>query len=536
MWRTVIVDDDAQVLAGLKAIIPWKSLNMCLVGEARDGSEGMKVICEKEPDLVITDIYMPVMDGLEMMQSLYSCHAFTGKCVILSGHSDFEYARKALRLRIDEYLSKPTSSDTIKEVLARVTEQLAQHHVEQQKQEELEDQLKSYEYLIERNWLRDAVIGESSQRGAFLPLQHTWKNKRHVVCVLAIHQRPSMTSNVTDWFLLRVASKNIVGEIAKNHQIELDWVDLYNEFSAVVIHDDQESDWDKLYIQLQDIAAEIVESVSRYLKLKVLIGIGEPCDTWRQLSTSTDVAMQALKEPAKHVAISGEETTAVTDHKKKEPSWYYLSMAEAIRFGRSDEVESLLHQCFDQLELEGRLNSPDQLRMCGTEIWTAISYSMHHKGMPIDDIFSTIDLAEDLNRILFQEELRDWLIRRIIRIFDYYKLDDNIKHRRAIKRTIEYIHNHYQNDLSIQSIADDLNLSRNYLGQLFIKIVGESFKSYATRVRLEKARQLLVEGDELLVYEVAESVGYTHVPYFTRQFKQYFGCSPTMLLKESKTK
>jgi two-component system response regulator YesN len=199
-------------------------------------------------------------------------------------------------------------------------------------------------------------------------------------------------------------------------------------------------------------------------------------------------------------------------------------------------VESLLHQCFDQLELEGRLNSPDQLRMCGTEIWTAISYSMHHKGMPIDDIFSTIDLAEDLNRILFQEELRDWLIRRIIRIFDYYKLDDNIKHRRAIKRTIEYIHNHYQNDLSIQSIADDLNLSRNYLGQLFIKIVGESFKSYATRVRLEKARQLLVEGDELLVYEVAESVGYTHVPYFTRQFKQYFGCSPTMLLKESKTK
>jgi len=543
----VIIDDDSQVLAGLKAIIPWDDLGLILVGEAQDGEEGMELIRHIKPDLVITDVYMPVMDGLEMIRNVSETNEFTGKCVILSGYSDFEYARKALRLRVDEYLSKPTSRDTLIDVLKRVTSQLKQQHSTMLKQEEIEDQLKSYETLLERSWLRDVVVGEWIDSSSSIPseaLRKKWSNKRHIVCVIAVHQRKRIKATVTDSLLLRVAARNIVGEIAKKHQIDVEWVDLYNEYSALSIHFNQERKWENVIIQLQNMAADIIESASTYLKLKIMIGIGSAKKEWQLLSESTAEAMQALKEPASYstlhnqVAVFGvrSEVHVQIKQESKDPSWYYLRIAEAIRFGRGEEVDQLLQQFFHQLEIEGKLTSPDQLRIVGTEVWTAISYSMHHTGMPIDEMFSEMDLNDELRRILYQDELRNWLLTKTNEIFDYWKLDDNLRHRRAIKKTIEYIHEFYNEDIAIQDIAVEVNLSRNYLGQLFIKIVGETFKSYLTRVRMEKARQLLVEGGELLVYEVAESVGYSHVPYFTRQFKQYFGCSPTKLLKEMKEK
>ncbi|WP_185970930.1 helix-turn-helix domain-containing protein [Alkalicoccobacillus porphyridii] len=547
MWRTVIIDDDVQVLAGLKTIIPWKDLQLTLVGEARDGQEGVDLIREVKPHLVITDIYMPVMDGLEMIQHLSAKSEYNGKCVILSGYSDFEYARKALRLRIDEYLSKPTSPEKLKEVLKRVTKQLEDQHSTLLKQEEIEDQLKSYESLLEQRWLREIVVGEWVETNSSFPatsLKEKWEGKQHLVCVMAVHHRKSMNQNVTDWHLLRVAARNIVNEIAKKHPFDVEWIDLYNEYSALSIHFDQGVSWASALLHLQQMTSEVVVAVSTYLKLKVIIGIGKPKADWQQLFESTTEAMQALKEPAcfsewhPQVAISElrEKTTDQEKQDSKELSWFYLRIVEAIRFVRRDEVERLLDQCLSQLESENKLTTPDQLRIAGTEIWTAITYSMHHTGMSVEDIFSDMDLNEELNKVLFQVELKALLLLKVDRIFSYWKLDDNTRHKRAIKKTLEYIHNQYHEDITIQDIAAELNLSRNYLGQLFIKIVGETFKSYVTRVRLEKARRLLIEGEGLLVYQVAESVGYSHIPYFTRQFKQYFGCSPTKLLKESEEK
>ncbi|WP_059102607.1 response regulator transcription factor [Shouchella shacheensis] len=542
MWKTVIIDDDSQVLAGLKAIIPWEELNLSLLGEARDGAEGMELIREVEPDLVITDIYMPVMDGLEMIQTLTNQNEFTGKCIILSGYSDFEYARRALRLRIDEYLSKPTSPSTIREVIQRVTEQLEHQHSTMLRQEEIEDQLKAYESLVEREWLRNVVVGRSIERRSSFPsesFERKWRGKQHVVCVLAVHHRQSTEANVTDWDLLRVAARNIVGEIAKEHHLDVEWVELHSDYAALVIHIHQDESWDAFILPVQKMAADIIESISSYLKLRVAIGVGKPRNVWWMIKQSTTEAMQALKEPAlfselhNQIAISGKRTESINREKQgsKDVSRYYQQIAEAIRFGRREEAEQLLDLCLRQLESNGKFNSPDQLRIVGTEIWTAITYLLHHTGVLVEDLFSDMDLVKELNQVLFREELKEWLLNKIYRICSHWKWNENTRHRHAIKKTIEFVHNHYHEEISIHKIAEEVKLSRNYLGQLFMKVVGETFKSYLTRVRMEKAKQILVEG-ELLVYEVAEAVGYKQVPYFTKQFKHYFGCSPTELLKK----
>ena len=116
MWSVVIVDDDEKVLRGMKKVIPWEELNCQWIGEARNGKEGLELIEKKQPDIIITDIYMPIMNGLEMIEGLKGAGS-ESKVIILSGYSDFEYARQALRLSIDDYLSKPASVDTIRRAL-----------------------------------------------------------------------------------------------------------------------------------------------------------------------------------------------------------------------------------------------------------------------------------------------------------------------------------------------------------------------------------------------------------------------------------
>ena len=116
MWSVVIVDDDEKVLRGMKKVIPWEELNCQWIGEARNGKEGLELIEKKQPDIIITDIYMPIMNGLEMIEGLKEAGS-ESKVIILSGYSDFEYARQALRLSIDDYLSKPASVDTIRSAL-----------------------------------------------------------------------------------------------------------------------------------------------------------------------------------------------------------------------------------------------------------------------------------------------------------------------------------------------------------------------------------------------------------------------------------
>ncbi|UOF89492.1 response regulator [Fodinisporobacter ferrooxydans] len=144
MWKIVIIDDDPQVLTGMKRAIPWGELNAVCVGEGLDGKKGLDVIRNERPDIVLTDIYMPVMSGLEMLEQLRN-EDYQGKLIILSGYSDFEYARQALRLQVDDYLSKPVTISTIKTVIQNAIRQLEQEAVQRVFQEEIKQRLKMYE-------------------------------------------------------------------------------------------------------------------------------------------------------------------------------------------------------------------------------------------------------------------------------------------------------------------------------------------------------------------------------------------------------
>ncbi|MBW7453843.1 response regulator, partial [Paenibacillus sepulcri] len=171
MWKIAIIDDERHVLQGMKRVIPWDELNAQWAGEALNGEDGLDLIRETQPDIVITDIYMPVMNGLDMMEQLRK-EGFNGKIIILSGYSDFEHARQALRHNVSDYVSKPISVPTLKSIIGKVIQELVEEEEKRVRQGELEHKLMLYEPFIEKEWVRSAAVGtldSSYQNGSHLP-------------------------------------------------------------------------------------------------------------------------------------------------------------------------------------------------------------------------------------------------------------------------------------------------------------------------------------------------------------------------------
>jgi len=146
MWKIAIIDDDFQVLEGLRKAIPWAKLGAEWSGEATNGAIGLELVTHTEPDIILTDIYMPVMDGLDMIRKLREQH-YEGQIIILSGYSDFHYARQALQLRVCDYLCKPITVRELSDVLQSAISRLEEERRAKTRYEEICSKLSRYETI-----------------------------------------------------------------------------------------------------------------------------------------------------------------------------------------------------------------------------------------------------------------------------------------------------------------------------------------------------------------------------------------------------
>ncbi|WP_226681917.1 response regulator [Sutcliffiella horikoshii] len=403
MWKAVIIDDDRQILRIMKKAVPWEQLSISCLGEAADGEEGLRLIEEYQPDIVITDIYMPIMNGIEMLQKCRDI-GFKGKVIILSGFSDFEYARTALRLNVHDYLSKPVSMDTIKTVLNGVIKELEEEKSTEALKQNLTKQLEQYQFLLRE-------INDSPEA-------------------------------------LRTAN-----EIEPSHRIR--------EFS------NREESLEN------PIAYEFVRPVSFYQEISEAIKHNQ-----------YESALEVLKE--------------------------------FVRACREKKPYSLYHW-----------------KQIGKETWIITTFSLHDNGINYTELFEEKQIERQIESLESAEQFEKWLSQILLNVLEHLELNDkeNRRHKQAVDYMIQYIYENYEKNITLNDLSEQVFISRNYLSQIFKKATGDSFNNYLTKVRMEKAKQMILEGN-LLIYEIAEKVGFKNTPYFSSLFKKYMGVNPTDLLKK----
>ncbi|WP_426452610.1 response regulator transcription factor [Paenibacillus sp. S-38] len=538
MWKIAIIDDDRNVLEGMKRAIPWEELNSEWAGEALNGEEGLHMIHSHDPDIVITDIYMPVMNGLEMIEKLRE-RDFHGKVIILSGYSDFEYARQALRLNVSDYLSKPVSIPTLKTILGKVIEELKGEE-QRSRQEELEQKLAVYEPFIQKEWVKSAAAGTLDsfyhQEGMLPPAYRFWTEREHVVVGIDVVRdfRASEVS-LTDWNLFRFAISNIASEIAGDLFAAFEYTDLHSTRSALVIHPQKGESAEGVQQRLERLGTRLIDCVGGYLKLVIRVGVGTVKEHWPDIPDSTEEAFRAIDlqeermAPGYELYGSGAAGKSGVQPVRMRPVKFYLELAGAIKSSQLQQAQGIVDDYMRQLEERGDL-TPGDLQMLAGELWGILAYTLYETGQVLDDLFGGGQIAKEKAGLTKPGQLAEWLKDKISVICSSRELKGSGKHRKAVEFMVGYIHEHYAEDITLGELADKLLISRNYLAIIFKNVTGEAFNSYLARVRIEKARELLLERN-MLVYEVAEKVGYKNVPYFSTLFKKFTGMNPTELVK-----
>lgn len=543
MCKIVIIDDERQVLQGMKRVIPWEELEAEWVGEAMDGEQGLELIRETQPDIILTDIYMPVMNGLEMIEKLRHEH-FKGKFIILSGYSDFEYARHALRLNVHDYLSKPVTVQTIREVLQSAISKVEQENMKRYELAELEKKLMLYEPFVIKEWLKSVATGVGNlfleNMREITNYRLKWENNKHVVIGLqVIRNADEPDSRFNDSNGERFSIQRIIHELLQEERLESEVIELHSHQIVLWLHLDSSLLQEEIISHLRMLGKKMIGRMEAELGLTVYVGIGTVKNHWQEIADSTEEAFYALSNQGA-VALSDfnlfefKNRNEDVDRLEKRdqlirPIQFYQQLVEAIRHSQEKVACATIQEYMDRMQIQGVI-SPSLLHRLGTEIWGILSYSLYDVGIFLDEIFPEIDLKKEMTVIQTPDDFKKWLMNKIEEICGNRQWNENLKHKQAVDFMIQYIHEHFSENITLNDLANQVYISRNYLSQIFKKATGISFNQYLTQVRMEKAKAMILEG-KYLIYEIAERVGFKNVPYFSTLFKKHTGLNPTDLVK-----
>ncbi|WP_187274161.1 response regulator transcription factor [Paenibacillus sp. N3.4] len=544
MWTIAIIDDDRKIVQSLCNAIPWEQFQLSLVGEQYNGVDGLELIRAVKPDIVIADIYMPQMNGLEMIETLRN-EGFEGEFIILSGYSDFEYARQAIRLGVKEYLMKPVTLEELHHVLGRMIAELNETHHKQHEQANLLRKIQEYEPFVEKETLKAIITGtwEYGQEESLIG-QKEWlaNGNRYLVLGMAIHPSGRLErASMAEWSLFRFAVHNILEETASGEQAGVQILMLHNHQAVVLLWSSEEA------ADLMGLALRLAEQVSgnvfQYLKVKIVFGIGTVKQAWKQIADSTEEAFYAINanrhrilnrsevygydQADKRVHAFTPEDSPTSKETRVRSVLYFQRISEAIRYNQAEEACRLVGEFAEHLT---QLGSVTLLHLTATELWTIVKYAMQEVDIAVDDSYPVLEMQQEIKSLTDAYAFENWLTLKIRELCGSRQWKENHKHKEAVDFMVQYVHDHYGEEITLEELADKIYLSKNYLNQIFKKSTGETFANYLLKVRMEKAESLLLQG-HCMIYEVAEKVGFNNVNYFSTVFKKVMGRNPSELLK-----
>lgn len=532
LYKIILVDDEEEVRKSIIKKIEWEKLGFKVVGDAENGEEALELASELNPDLVLTDIRMPFMDGLELGRRLRGIFPSI-KIIIFSGFDDFEYAKQAISINVAEYILKPVNAEELSEILSRVRGNLDREIEEQRNIEDLRSNyLKNIpilraQYLL--NLIRDKVNKDEIAQNLInynIPLT---PSEQWTCCVLRIDY-PQFTDDKALSFhnereLIPISVKKLLDEKMEG---VFSFVSFPHLKDIVILAGmDNKPGICFLQDQLQDFCMVC----SKVLQLKITIGIGHLCRTLSEIWGSFESACEAVDYKTitgsqKVIYIGDVEPVAKVDAHLKLDCLTEGEIFSTIKFGTEGQIERLIEKLLDKLGEESAFLRQYQVYLIG--VLNAVVHMTWQFDLDLDEIMGG-ELNYFAKLSTFQEikELKSWLTEICIRLSECIRRERKDTAKSIVKKARDFILNHYHNsELSVDMLCGELGISPAYFSTLFKKETGMSYVSYLTETRLNKAAEFLRETDDK-TYIIAQKVGYMETNYFSYVFKKNFGVSPT---------
>jgi two-component system response regulator YesN len=475
-FSIIICDDEENVRQGLRMMIPWGELGFEIVGEAENGDTGFELIAEKKPDIVITDIRMPGRTGLEMLSDLKNIDVNV-KSVILTGYSDFEYARTAVSIGAKQFILKPLEEDELIDVLKELRTEI----VREREGRILRD---AGEKAALEEMVRGLFTGTSDNDTVAEKLGLT--SDKYIVAIAETAKSEELFAYSEGIYAVSLGVDGAVGLLFSG----------YSEEAAEELLDEKVESSN--YAAMSETVKSLRDVKEAYTTAKMLFdmkfiflkcGIMTPSrfkTYWKFDGDTAEIAASVFAyieiNSAERISEKTEELRLILSDGKYAP--------EAIKLICMDTVTDAVRR------VRGNVRNPS--------------------GLPTADEISALAKLPCLFDII--TEMTDILVK--ISDANYGNTT-----RSNIEKVVDYINHNFQKELRLEYLAQIFGYNSAYLGKVFTRHTGENFNNYLDRIRITEAKRLL-ETDKYKVYEVAEMVGFSNINYFHNKFKKMVGISP----------
>lgn len=525
MYKVFLVDDEIVVREGIRDNINWDSTNFVFCGSSTDGEAALPVIQEVKPDILLTDIKMPFMDGLQLSKIVKKTMPWV-KIIILSGHDEFAYAKEALSIGVTDYLLKPITSNDLVKALSKVASQIDNEKKELENVEKLKKQCANNLSLFKDQFLNELSLGMISSVQAIEKSQYFNINiiaKCYVVEIIEAEIFKDINSD--DRGRENLKMDNILAAVLDKNPQVIRFKRNIEETVIIVKGDVSEEVEESAYA----IAQAIKYEVERNTKLKLTVGIGSVRQRINGISdsfTEADTAKNFKYYLGKGKIIGIKDIMIDSDSAKRLINLDKASVTEFLKYGVKSNIKTFLDSYLKPIK-EGDLKSLIYSYYAFIDVLIAASKYIDEIGGSKEDIIPKINhpekFIESINSI---EEFEKHLAKMMEEIIDLRDNKVESKYSNIIRRAKEYIDENYSNpDISLHSVADHVNISPSHFSTIFSQYTGETFIEYLIKTRIKIAMELL-RTTQKRSSEIAYEVGYNDPHYFSYIFKKTTGCTP----------
>jgi Response regulator containing CheY-like receiver domain and AraC-type DNA-binding domain len=509
MHKVLLVDDEVFARTGLRGLIPWNRLGFEIVAEAENGEEALQMIREEQPDLVVTDIRMPVLDGLELIRTVKEQEIGCPRFIIISGYNDFKYAQQAVRFGVEDFILKPIDEAELSDTLKRVADSIKRDQLLEAERPALH--LSLLESLLSGR-LDDAYIpGAAAALG--LPAG------RELCCIIAevndLGTGPDMeAADAGHWKaeLVRAAAALTGGREPLLHE--------HDEWTACLLlpgggHPDN---WEA--------AAEKLRQAVRLQAGVLRLYVGEPAAAPVRIHHSYRSAKQAMDFKYAldgQAVLSAGQTAGLTLVRTELAPELFDRLLHAMEELDAGAAEAVLDEMFDTFR-SSRF-APDAVAASIARMIRAVNRTVQAMDGDERALAGCTALADWQERPMTLQGLKRLAAAFVQEASDYLAELRKEKVKGSIHKIKQHIERHFRENISLKSIAQQYYMNPVYLGQLFKKTYGVYFNDFLLDLRIQEAKRLLRQTD-FRIYEIAAEVGFSNPEYFAAQFEKVTGMTP----------
>lgn len=528
IYTVLLVDDEEDVIQAIMKKTNWEELGFSVIGYACNGVKAFELVEEYQPDVVMTDIKMPYMDGMELSNRIKAEFPAT-KLLFFTGFDEFEYAREAVHLEAEEYILKPVNSMELSGVFTRLKAKLDQEISEKQNVEILQKYYMESLPILQANFYSTLIEGRLQKDQAARYLEdYQISFPGPFFCCLVIHTSFGQVPKDMTPLLLSTSVQKQAEERLGEKWLAKCFPYLGNTVLIAQLKSEQEISG------LTDECDRFCRYIRHILGAVVTVGIGQVCDDILMLSRSYDSAREAVSCRVIYgsgKAINMEEIVPQeTDWPGHSNDTELSALLKRTRLGSEEEIAGAVDQYLEHAAFCGC-----SLQQCHVDVMELVSalyrFSANHEI--VSEAFPG-DVRALYGEVLDMEPdaLRGWLISTCLSFREKLISAQDESTSSFITRAKEYVHNNYADEsLSLDGVCRLLGVSNSYFSTIFKKKTGKSFIGYLTDYRMDQASRFLIETKEKS-YIIARHVGYTDPNYFSYVFKRRFGISPSRYRSE----